>query len=227
MMTLFDLDELTARRPARRDIGPGAIHLSGWLPLARQAQLSTEYTQWRTGPVPARAAVLPGGHRMSVETVCLGWHWQPYRYSRTADDVNGRRVRPLPDWLADLARAAVADAYQLADAADYQPDAALVNYYGPQARLGMHQDKDEIIDAPVVSFSVGDSCLFRFGNTDNRGRPYTDVRLASGDAFVFGAASRFAYHGVPNLFPDTAPQGCGTAAGRLNVTVRATGLPRA
>jgi DNA oxidative demethylase len=226
-MTLFDLEGLTPPGPARREIGPGAIHLPGWLTHTQQAYLSAAYAQWRTGPVPTRAAMLPGGHRMSVETVCLGWHWRPYRYSRTADDVNGHRVRPLPGWLADLARAALADAYQQADAADYRPDAALVNYYSPEARLGMHQDKDEIIDAPVVSFSVGDSCLFRFGNTDNRGRPYTDIRLASGDAFVFGAASRFSYHGVPKLFPATAPEGCGIAAGRLNITVRATGLPGA
>lgn len=224
-MTLFDLDGLTPPGPARRDIRPGAVHLRGWLTLEQQAHLADAYTQWRNGPVPPRAAIMPGGHRMSVETVCLGWHWQPYRYTRTADDVNGRRVRPLPGWLADLARRAVADAYGQSDAGRYRPDAALVNYYSTEARLGMHQDKDEMIDAPVVSFSVGDNCLFRFGNTANRGQPYTDVRLDSGDAFVFGAASRFAYHGVPKLFPATAPEGCGIVGGRLNITVRATGLP--
>ena len=41
---------------------------------------------------PAPAHRLPGGGVMSVQTVCLGWHWQPYRYTRTADDVNGARV---------------------------------------------------------------------------------------------------------------------------------------
>ena len=223
-MTLFDLNGLMPPGPVRRDIGPGAVHLPGWLTFDQQARLAGAYAQWRAGPVPARAAMLPGGHRMSVETVCLGWHWQPYRYTRTADDVNGRRVRPLPGWLSDLARRAVADAYGQSDAADYRPDAALVNYYSPQARLGMHQDKDEITDAPVVSFSVGDGCLFRFGNTAHRGQPYTDVRLGSGDAFVFGLASRFAYHGVPKLFPAIAPVACGIAGGRLNITVRATGL---
>ena len=54
--------------------------------------------------------------------------------------------------------------------------------------------------------------------------PPADVRLGSGDAFVFGLASRFAYHGVPKLFPATAPAACGIAGGRLNITVRATGL---
>ena len=79
------------------------------------------------------------------------------------------------------------------------------NYYDyDDARLGIHQDKDEVIDRPVVSLSIGDSCLFRFGNTANRGKPYSDVTLASGDAFEFGDQSRFAYHGVPVIHPNTA-----------------------
>ena len=46
--------------------------------------------------------------------------------------------------------------------------------------MGMHQDKDERVDDPVVSFSIGDRCTFRFGNTETRGKPYTDVELALG-----------------------------------------------
>ena len=33
---------------------------------------------------------------MSVQSVCLGWHWHPYAYSRTADDTDGAPVKPLP-----------------------------------------------------------------------------------------------------------------------------------
>lgn len=216
-MTLLRSENVTAH-----DIAPGAVHLPSWLSLPQQARLSAAFDEWSGGPVPARAAVLPGGHRMSVRTVCLGWHWRPYRYTRTADDVNGRQVLPLPNWVGELARAAVDDAYGAATG--YHPDAALVNYYEPDARLGMHQDKDEVTDDPVVSLSVGDSCLFRFGNPNNRGRPYTDIGLASGDCFVFGGSSRFAYHGVPKLFVNTAPPGCGLPRGRLNITVRVTGL---
>ena len=120
---------------------------------------------------------------------------------------------------------AVADAYADAAAAGaYHPDVALINYYDHNARMGMHQDKDERDDAPVVSLSVGDSCTFRFGNTRDRGQPYEDVLLASGDLFVFGGPARFAFHGVTKIHPGTSPAGCGLIECRINITMRVTGL---
>ena len=88
----------------------------------------------------------------------------------------------------------------------------------------MHQDRDERSLAPVVSLSIGDSCRFRFGNTETRTKPYEDVTLASGDLFVFGGESRLAYHGVTKMLPGTAPEGCGLDGGRINITMRVTGL---
>jgi alkylated DNA repair protein (DNA oxidative demethylase) len=107
---------------------------------------------------------------------------------------------------------------------DYTPDTALVNYYDEAAHMGMHQDKDERSLAPVVSLSLGDTCQFRFGNTRTRNRPYEDVDLVSGDLFVFGGPSRLAFHGVTKVYPGTAPAGLGLGAGRINITMRVTGL---
>jgi alkylated DNA repair protein (DNA oxidative demethylase) len=222
-MTLFGAVAFDGTRHPR-EIAPGAVHLPGWLTPKEQVRFAAAFDQWSGTPVPIRAAMLPGGHRMSVETVCLGWHWRPYRYSRIADDVNGRRVRALPGWLAEHAAAAVSDAYGDHAGAEYRPDAALVNYYGHSARLGMHKDNDELVDEPVVSFSVGDSCIFRFGNADHRGKPYTDTVLNSGDVVVFGRASRYAFYGVPKILPHSAPHGCGVDQGRINITVRVTGM---
>ncbi|SDM73484.1 alpha-ketoglutarate-dependent dioxygenase AlkB family protein [Streptomyces wuyuanensis] len=209
----------------RAEVAPGAVHVPGWLSLVRQRELVATCRQWARGPVPIRHTKLPGGGVMSVMTVCVGWHWQPYRYTRTADDVNGARVAGFPDWLVELGREALSAAYGGAGAGRgaYAPDSALVNFYDGDARMGMHQDKDERSGAPVVSLSIGDTCVFRFGNTENRGRPYTDVELVSGDLFVFGGASRFAYHGVPRVLPGTADPALGLA-GRLNITLRETGL---
>jgi len=208
----------------RTEIAPGAVHLPDWLDVEQQISLIQACRQWATGPAPMRHTRLANGAVMSVQTVCLGWHWLPYRYSRTAEDVDGAPVKPFPAWLVDLARRALLDAYGDADlAASYSPDVALVNFYDATARLGMHQDKDERSDAPVVSLSLGDTCVFRLGNTVDRGKPYTDIDLLSGDLFVFGGPSRFAYHGVPRVYPRTADPGLGLT-GRLNITTRVTGL---
>jgi alkylated DNA repair protein (DNA oxidative demethylase) len=220
-------------RPRLR-VAPGAVHVPGWLTLDEQRELVVACRAWATGPVPIRHTRLPNGGVMSVRTVCIGWHWQPYRYTRTADDVNGAPVAELPEWMVALGRRALVAAYddEAAKAAeavgtavdDYTPDTALINFYDGEARLGMHQDKDERSSAPVVSLTVGDSCVFRFGNTGTRTRPYTDVELASGDLFVFGGPSRYAYHGVPKVHPGTGDPATGLAAGRLNITMRVTGL---
>ncbi|WP_431953749.1 alpha-ketoglutarate-dependent dioxygenase AlkB family protein [Actinacidiphila sp. bgisy167] len=211
-------------RPRLR-VAPGAVHVPGWLTMDEQWKLVVACRGWATGPVPIRHTRLPRGGVMSVRTVCIGWHWLPYRYTRTADDVNGARVAPFPDWMVALGRRALVEAYEDPAAGDgYTPDTALINFYDGDAKLGMHQDKDERSDAPVVSLTIGDTCVFRFGTPESRNRPYTDLELASGDLFVFGGPSRFAYHGVPKVHPGTGDPATGLASGRLNITMRVTGL---
>jgi len=213
----------------RRELAPGAVHVPGWLDLDAQRRLVAACREW-AGPRPSgergmRATRLPSGGVMSVRTVCLGWHWRPYRYSRTVDDGDGGPVLELPGWLAELGAGAVALAYRdPAAGAAYRPDIALVNYYDEHARMGLHQDKDERSRDPVVSLSLGDACVFRFGNTEHRNRPWADVELRSGDLFVFGGESRLAYHGVPRTLPGTADPALGMSGGRLNITLRVSGL---
>ena len=209
----------------RAQIAPGAVHLPGWLTIEEQRHLVTACRAWARPPAGMRHTVVPSGGTMSVQTVCLGWHWMPYRYSRTADDVDGAPVKPFPGWLADIGRRAVADAYaDEATAAEYHPDVALINFYDDEARMGMHADKDERSPAPVVSLSLGSACLFRFGNTQSRGRPWHDITLESGDLFVFGGESRHAYHGVTKTIQGTERPDIGLPAGRLNITLRESGL---
>jgi alkylated DNA repair protein (DNA oxidative demethylase) len=209
----------------RAEIAPGAVHVPGWLTAPEQAELVVACREWAKPPAGMRSTRLPTGGVMSVQTVCLGWHWIPYRYSRVAEDGDGAPVKPFPEWLADLGRRAVAAAYgdgQVAGA--YRPDVALINYYDGKARMGMHADREERSPAPVVSLSLGETCVFRFGNTASRNKPWTDVQLESGDLFVFGGPSRLAYHGVTRTLPGTGPEGIGLTDGRLNVTLRESGL---
>jgi len=209
----------------RTEIAPGAVHLPGWLTIEEQRHLVTACRDWERPPAGMRHTPMPSGGRMSVQTVCLGWHWMPYRYSRTADDVDGAPVKPFPGWLADLGRRAVADAYDAkAQATSYRPDVALINFYDEHAKMGMHADKDERSRAPVVSLSLGSACVFRFGNAESRGRPWHDVTLESGDLFVFGGEARLAFHGVMKTVPAAERPDIGLPAGRLNITLRESGL---
>ena len=103
------------------------------------------------------------------------------------------------------------------------PEACLINFYSADARMGLHQDKDEQdLAAPVVSLSLGDTALFRVGGLKRSG-PTNSVRLASGDAVVLGGEGRLAFHGVDRILPGTStllPEG-----GRINVTLRRVSKP--
>jgi alkylated DNA repair protein (DNA oxidative demethylase) len=111
------------------------------------------------------------------------------------------------------------------DIGDYPhpPEACLINYYASAARMSLHQDRDEVdFSAPVVSLSLGDTCLFRFGGI-TCGGPTRSIKLASGDALVLGGAARLAFHGVDRIIPGTStllPEG-----GRLNLTLRRVTQP--
>jgi len=105
----------------------------------------------------------------------------------------------------------------------HPPEACLVNYYAEAAKMGLHQDRDEAdFDAPVVSLSLGDTAVFRYGGTQ-RGDPTKSVKLASGDAIVFGGESRLIFHGIDRLQRGSStllPDG-----GRINLTLRRVSAP--
>jgi alkylated DNA repair protein (DNA oxidative demethylase) len=207
---------------APREVLPGAVHVPGWLDAEAQRHVVASFREWARSPAGLRHPRMPTGHLMSVQSVCLGWHWQPYAYSRTADDTDGAPVKPLPAEVAALGRAAVAAAY--GSDSGYEPDAVIANLYPPGASLGLHCDAEEPADAPVVTLSLGDTCVFRFAGVDRRTAPFTDLWLRSGDLLVFGGPTRRIYHGVPKVLPGTAPAGLGLPPGRLSITIRQTGL---
>jgi alkylated DNA repair protein (DNA oxidative demethylase) len=142
----------------------------------------------------------------------LGWVTDAelgYRYQATHPET-GAPWPSIPD--------ALLRAWRDLSGYPHPPEACLVNFYGADARLGLHQDQDEQeLGAPVVSLSLGDTALFRVGGL-KRSDPTQSVRLSSGDAVVLGGAGRLAYHGVDRIMPGTStllPEG-----GRINLTLR-------
>ena len=161
------------------------------------------------------------GKPMSVRmTNCgsLGWMTDErgYRYQPT-HPVTGRPWPPLPSMLLSIWNAL---AGYLAP-----PEACLINFYAAGTKMGLHQDRDEEdFAAPVVSLSLGDSCLFRVGGR-RRNDPTRSVRLHSGDAVVLGGDSRLAFHGVDRIEPGTST--LLAEGGRINLTMRRVTRPAA
>jgi DNA oxidative demethylase len=105
----------------------------------------------------------------------------------------------------------------------HQAEACLINFYDASAKMGLHQDRDEEdFEAPVVSLSLGDSCIFRLGGL-NRNDPTKSLRLASGDAVVLAGETRLSFHGVDRILAGTSTLLCD--GGRINLTLRRVTRP--
>ena len=90
---------------------------------------------------------------------------------------------------------------------DMRPEAAIVNLYTPGDTLSVHRDISEESEQGLVSISLGCDGIFVVGLEDDespRGR-YLVARLRSGDAVYMNGAARFAWHGVPQVIPNTCP----------------------
>ena len=163
---------------------------------------------------PLYRPVMPGsGKPFSVQESnfgLLGWvsDRDGYRYQPT-HPVTGKAWPAIPAGLMELWR-------EIADAPD--AECCLVNLYQGEARMGLHQDKDEkAMSAPVVSVSLGDDALFRIGGQTRRGETQS-IPLASGDVVMFGGPARLAYHGIDRIRPGTSSLIPG--GGRINLTLR-------
>jgi alkylated DNA repair dioxygenase AlkB len=86
---------------------------------------------------------------------------------------------------------------------DMDAQAAIVNLYSPGDTLCIHRDVSESCDQGLVSISIGCDAIFMVGNQD--GTETATIRLRSGDALYMTGSSRYAWHGVPKIIPNTCP----------------------
>jgi len=179
------------------ELGPGAFVLRGYAGAsldALQGDIDGVMAQ-----APLRHWLTPGGKRMSVAmTNCgeVGWisDRMGYRYG-TRDPLSGKAWPAMPASFVKLAR----EAASAAGYADFAPDACLINRYTLDARLTLHQDKDEReLGAPIVSVSLGLPAVFLWGGLQ-RGDRTRKVRLEPGDVVVWGGPSRLVYHGIASV----------------------------
>lgn len=200
---------------AERGLAPGLRYFPDHFDRAAQDALVAAIRQV-VAEAPLFVPRMPKtGKPMSVRmTNCgpLGWVTDKengYRYQPTHPET-GRPWPAIPDALLAL--------WERVAGFDKPPEACLVNFYEPEAKMGLHQDRDESeFGAPVVSVSLGDQCLFRVGGV-SRNDPTRSFRLSSGDVFVFGGESRLIFHGVDRIYPGTST--LLKNPGRINLTLR-------
>jgi DNA oxidative demethylase len=185
---------------------PGALSIQAQAELLAQV-LAAE------AEAPFYRPVTPGGRPFSVQMTNLGpLGWvsdrEGYRYQAT-HPVTGEAWPPIPQMLSDL--------WSNLTGWPEPPQACLVNLYRDQARMGLHQDKDEAdLTAPVLSVSLGDTAVFRIGAAE--GGPTQSIRLASGDVCALTGPARLARHGIDRLIAGSSTLVPG--GGRINLTLR-------
>lgn len=193
----------------------GIRHFPGYLDRPAQENL-VELIRKIVIEAPLYVPAMPGtGKPMSVRmTNCgsLGWvtdKERGYRYQATHPST-GRPWPAIPSELMEL--------WEKLTGYPEPPEACLVNFYSDDAKMGLHQDKDEKqLDAPVLSISLGNSCLFRVGGLDRK-EPTGSFKLQSGDIVLLGGEGRLAFHGVDRIYPGTST--LLKNGGRINLTLR-------
>lgn len=162
---------------------------------------------------PLHQPVMRSGRKMSVRMTAAGdygWVSDGTGYRYAPRHPRGHAWPPIPPQLLDL--------WAQLTGFPRKPECCLVNFYDADARMGLHQDRDEQdFSAPVLSVSLGDDALFRVGKV-TRGGKTESIWLSSGDIVVLGGAARMAYHGVDRIRAGSSsllPNG-----GRINLTLR-------
>jgi len=201
--------------PAVEALAAGAMILRSFASDAEESLLATVAQLAVISPL--RQMTTPGGYRMSVammNTGAVGWvtDERGYRYD-PVDPLTQAPWPAMPESFHALAQLAALRA----GFAGFEPDACLVNRYEPGARLSLHRDYDERdATAPIVSVSLGVPAKFLWGGL-KRSDPIRRLVLHSGDVVVWGAQSRFVYHGIAPLQPGHHLL---TGQDRINLTFR-------
>lgn len=105
----------------------------------------------------------------------------------------------------------------------HPPESCLVNFYDGDAKMGLHQDRDEEdFSAPVVSISLGDAAIFRIGGTTRAGKT-NSLKLVSGDVLILEGPSRLAFHGIDRIIGGSST--LLKDGGRINLTLRRVTKP--
>jgi alkylated DNA repair protein alkB family protein 1 len=202
-------DDSTVVRAVTFDGVPGLVIFPGLVAVAAQRRWAlASLTEYAMPPHPNNVSRLDptfvpkDGYEPGMRWTTLGYsyEWSSRTYDRS-------RLSPFPGDLKELMARVVAllplvDPRMKPVSDGYEAQTAIVNYYPVGSMMCGHQDLSEVcLQRPLVSLSLGCSCVFLMGTERRDDQPHA-FWLRSGDVAVFTGPSRLAYHGVPRILDD-------------------------
>jgi alkylated DNA repair protein (DNA oxidative demethylase) len=184
--------------------------------ITKELQLAIiEDTRLIAKESPFRRAKTRSGLSYSTKmTSCgeVGWTNNKNSYEYTI--IDPLTNRPWPE----LPRSFASCIEYISGAEAFEPDTCLINYYDADAKMGLHQDRDEkSFSAPIIIVSLGNTADFLLGGLQRSDKPQT-ILLESGDIIAFENESRLRFHGIRKTYPGTSP--FPNLNGRLSLTFR-------
>ncbi|XP_058773485.1 uncharacterized protein LOC131647633 [Vicia villosa] len=215
---------------------PGMVHLKGYISKTDQVKIVKKCRELGLGDGGFYQPGYEDGTKLHLKMMCLGKNWDPQTSKYVDQRPSDGSIPPkIPNEFLTLVHSALEASRSVTKLSNskhistFSPDICIVNFYSQNGRLGLHQDKDESepsISAglPVVSFSIGNSAEFLYGDERDVDKA-NKVVLESGDVLIFGGEARNVFHGVSAIKPDTAPSSLVEETnlrkpGRLNLTFR-------
>lgn len=173
-------DDSAATRALPEELRMGRAERIALLRRLRWASIGRQYN-WATKGVAMLLLLL-----LFDSLLCLSFSFSDYFDTHV----------PVPDDITDVCSSLL----QRAGWTDpFVPEAGIVNFYQPGDSLTGHVDRSEKnMSAPLVSVSLGASCIFLLGGP-SRDDPVTPMVLHSGDVVILTGKSRTFFHGVPKI----------------------------
>ncbi|KAJ4841467.1 hypothetical protein Tsubulata_015688 [Turnera subulata] len=238
--SICEKDEEKESNARGQVLRPGMVILKDYISISDQIKIVKTCRQLGVGRGGFYRPGYQNGAKLNLQMMCLGLNWDPqtrkYEDRRATD---GSETPKIPSEFDLLVKKAIKDAHSVieknlkpSDVEDMMPamspNICIINFYTTKGKLGLHQDRDESKESlrqglPVVSFSVGDSAEFLYGDQRDANQA-AKVILESGDVLIFGGPSRHIFHGVTTVISNSAPKHLLEESllrpGRLNLTFR-------
>jgi len=209
--------ELALPTPQPPLLPDGFLLRAGAVDLKGQKRLWTALEKVLAAAPPLQNRTKGGGLTSAAMTNCGAFGWwsdtKGYRYT-SVSPATGSPWPPIPGEFLEVLQGIT----EKSPWPSFMPDACLVNFYGPGAKMGLHQDRDEKdFTQPIVTVCLGDAADFVVGGFA-RADKVVPVRVSSGDILVMGGSSRMRFHGVRKVYAGTSP--LPDIGGRYSLTFR-------